>query len=404
MRVVVVGAGVAGLEFLLALNELVHERADVEVVAPESAFSYRPFAIAETFGIGPSYRLELDRITSQVGAYRRRGSVTSIDAAGRLATLASGEQLPYDLLVVAWGASCEEAVPGALTFRGEQDEEDFRELLRELDEGSVSEVAFVVPPGASWPLPLYELALMTATRLKQRNRMGRRLALVTPEASPLVQFEALVSEAVAELLEAAGIEIQCGRYADRIIDGELRLVPDGSLPAERVVALPRLRGPWLAGLPCDTDGFVPTDLRGGVRGVPDVYAAGDATSFPIKHGGIAVQQAEVVAEAIAVRLGTRVRARPFRPVLRGLLLTGEAPLFLQAKIGGGHGETSTVSASPLWWPPSKIAGGRLARFLREAGLPVPPPPAGPATVPIEIELPADSTEAARSPLLAGHPG
>jgi sulfide:quinone oxidoreductase len=403
MRVVVVGAGVAGLEFLLALAELAPQRAEVEVVAPESAFAYRPFAVAETFGVGPGYRLELDQITSQVGAHRRRGRVTSIDPAGRLATLASGEQLLYDLLVIACGATPEEAVPGALTFRGEEDEEDFRELLRELDEGSVREAAFVVPPGASWPLPLYELALMTATRLRQHGRTGWRLALVTPEASPLVQFEARASEAVAELLEAAGIDVQCGRYADQIIEGELRLVPDGSLPAERVVALPRLRGPQLTELPCDTDGFIPTDLRGAVRSVPDAYAAGDATSFPIKHGGIAVQQADVIAATIAARLGARVRPTTFRPILRGLLLTGEMPRFLQAKIGGGQGETSAVSVSPLWWPPSKIAGGRLARALRDAGLPVPPPPGGPGALSVEIELPADPGEPASKPLLAGNP-
>jgi sulfide:quinone oxidoreductase len=402
MRVVVVGAGVAGLEVMLALAELAPQRADVELIAPESAFSYRPFAIAETFGLGPRYRLELERITSEVGARRRRGRVVSLDPLRKFATLASGERRAYDVLVVACGATPEEAVPGALTFRGEQDEEIFNGLLRELEEGSVTEVAFAVPPGASWPLPMYELALMTATRLQRRGRTGWRIALVTPEASPLVQFEQRASEAVAELLEAAGIEVYCGRYAGGIIHGKLRLVPEGSLPAERVIALPRLRGPRLAGLPCDPDGFVPTDLHGAVRGVPDVYAAGDATSFPIKQGGIAVQQAEVVAKAVAARLGAPVTPSSFRPLLRGLLLTGEAPRFLEAKIGGGRGETSTDSGSPLWWPPSKIAGGRLGRTLRKAGLPVLPPPTDLAAIPVEIEVPADRGEAARTPLLAGH--
>jgi sulfide:quinone oxidoreductase len=97
---------------------------------------------------------------------------------------------------------------------------------------------------------------------------------------------------------------------------------------------------------------------------------------------------------VAAHLGASVRPRPFRPLLRGLLLTGETPRFLWTEIGGGRGETSTVTPYPLWWPPSKIAGGYLARYLREAGLPVPPPPAGPVTLPVEVELGAD-------PLAAG---
>ena len=389
-RILVAGAGVAGLEFVLALAELVPDRADIEVVAPEKAFRYRPFAVAEAFGVGPHFALELAQVASDVGARCRRGRVAAVDPARRVVFTTAGQPLAYDLLVVASGARLEQALPGALTFRGEQDEAAFRELLGQLEQGGLTDVAFVIPPGATWPLPLYELALMSAARLEQHGRAGRRLSLVTPEASALGQFGAPASEAVAELLAAAGIQLHCRRYADSVVDGWLRIVPHGYLPAERVVALPRLRGPRLSGLPSDADGFVPTDVHGRVLGIADVYAAGDVTAFPVKQGGIAVQQAEAVAEAVAARLGATVKPRPFRPVLRGLLLTGAAPRFLWTDLTGGRGETSTVGAYPLWWPPGKIAGGRLARYLREAGLPVPPPPAGPATIPVEIELPPGS--------------
>jgi sulfide:quinone oxidoreductase len=388
-RILVVGAGVAGIEFMLALRELAPDRADVEVVSPEAAFSYRPFAVAETFGFGPCFRLGVGRVSSDAGATFRQGCVVAVDPHDHAAVTAAGERLAYDLLMVACGARPQEAVPGALTFRGEDDTAAFGGLLEELEQGRVRNVVFAVPAGATWPLPLYELALMTAARLKQRGQRDCRLALATPEARPLGQFEEGASEEVADLLESAGIELHCRRYPDRVVDGRLRLVPDGSIEAERVVALPRLLGPQLAGLPHDPDGFVRADLHGRVRGLADVYAAGDATSFPLKQGGIAVQQADAAARAIAARLGAPVKPRPFEPLLRGLLLTGRAPQFLHTELGGGHGETSTVAAYPLWWPPSKIAGGHLADYLREAGLPVPPPPAGPATVPIAIEVPAE---------------
>jgi sulfide:quinone oxidoreductase len=100
-----------------------------------------------------------------------------------------------------------------------------------------------------------------------------------------------------------------------------------------------------------------------VHGEQDVYAAGDATNSPIKQGGVATQQADAAAEAIAARAGADVEPQPFRPVLRGLLLTGATPRYMRAELSGGRGADSRVSDHALWWPPSKIAGKRLAPYL-----------------------------------------
>ena len=50
------------------------------------------------------------------------------------------------------------------TFRGQEDVEALHGLVQDIEEGYVRSVAFVVPAGVSWSLPLYELALMTARR------------------------------------------------------------------------------------------------------------------------------------------------------------------------------------------------------------------------------------------------
>ena len=130
-----------------------------------------------------------------------------------------------------------------------------------------------------------------------------------------------------------------------------------------MVSLPSLVGPQLAGLPADANGFIPVDLHGLVQGEQDVYAAGDATTSPIKQGGVATQQADAAAEAIAARAGADLEPQPFRPVLRGLLLTGATPRYMRAEVSGGRGEEWRVSDHALWWPPSKIAGKRLAPYL-----------------------------------------
>ena len=98
-----------------------------------------------------------------------------------------------------------------------------------------------------------------------------------------------------------------------------------------------------------------------------VFAAGDVTSFPVKQGGIATQQADVVAEAIAADLGVAIEPRSFDPILRGVLWTGDEPRYLQGWLGGGHGETSTLSAEPPWGASEgKIVGRYLTKFIAAA--------------------------------------
>jgi sulfide:quinone oxidoreductase len=392
-RVVILGAGVAALEFALGLAELAPGRADVELIAPDDWFVYRPIAVAETFTHGTPFRLPLARIAADAAVRRIRTRVVSVDPGGAAVFTTTGEAFPYDLLFVAAGARAEEALPGALTFRGPRDEDDFRALLAELEARQVASVAFVVPPGASWSLPLYELALMTAARLRQREVSEVKLSLVTPESRPLARFGELASDAVAQLLADASVETHYECEGAEVVGQTLCVMPRGLLPAERVVTVPRLRGPHVAGLPCDDDGFLPTDAHGLVHGMRDVYAAGDAAAFPVKHGGLAVEQAAAAAEAVAARLGVALEPAPFEPVLRGLLLTGGAPRFLWSAPAGRRPEPPAVATHPLWWPPGKIAGGRLAAYLHAQGLPVPPPPAGPASAPSEADCDMHETTA-----------
>jgi sulfide:quinone oxidoreductase len=214
---------------------------------------------------------------------------------------------------------------------------------------------------------------------------GASLALLTPEPEPLAVFGHAASEAVAGLLAERGIEVITGRHPLAFEDGAVRSTSGGAVAADRVVSLPRVEGPRITGLPCDGDGFIPVTDQGAVRGVDAVYAAGDATPFPVKQGGIAAQQADAVAEAVAARAGARISPQPFRPVIRGLLLTGGMPHYLRAELAGGLGDTSTAAAEPLWWPPAKVAGRYLAPYLAElageATAAAPPP-----GVEVDVEL------------------
>ena len=156
-------------------------------------------------------------------------------------------------------------------------------------------------------------------------------------------FGPAISDELTRRLRDAGIAFHGSSHAE-FAHGELKLQPGGarSRPG-RVVALPYLEGPALRGIESDAHGFIPVSERGEVHGLRGVYAAGDATWYPIKHGGIAAQQADVVAATIAARAGLGSLPAPLRPVLRGMLLTGEDTLYVEAELVGDGEFQSTVS-------------------------------------------------------------
>jgi sulfide:quinone oxidoreductase len=385
--VVIVGGGVAALETLMALRDLGGDRVAVTLVAPEPDFVYRPMAVAEPFGLGEARRYPLRRIVDDFGAGLVQAGVAALDASAGHVVLRSGDTLPYDTLVLAPGARMLPAFDDAVTFSGPGSGPEMRALLDELEQGRVRRIAFVAPTVVGWTLPLYELALLTGRHTITRD-LQVELILVTPEQRPLSLFGEGPSGAVAELLEAAGIEFIGGSHVT-LDDGAVRLIPGGrALGAERVVALPLVRGPKLEGIPAEPDfGFIPVDRHGRVDGLDGVYAAGDATNFPVKQGGLAAQQADAVAEHVAARNGAPVEPSPFSPVLRGLLFAGGPERYMRADQQG----VGAAAAQALWWPPTKIAGRYLAPYLyeREAAAVPGPAPEGFA----DLEVPLDLTAA-----------
>ena len=384
LTVLIAGAGVAALEATLALRRLAHELVDVELVAPEDEFVYRPMAVAEPFKQGEVRRFPLDRLVDAAGARLRHGALAGVDLSEKTATLEDGTELGWDVLLLALGTQQTEAVPGALTFRGAQDRAALVELLDEAAAGRVRSILFALPTMAAWPLPLYELALMTKLHLENVGATLTSVEIVTPEARPLGIFGAAASAAVEHLLELRDIRVRTHTTPAVFRDGALVVVPGLSIRADRVVALPVPQGLPIAGLPQDARGFVRTDEHGRVEGEPDIYAAGDMTVFPLKQGGIAAQQADAAAEAIAATAGAPVTPQPFRPVLRGLLLTGLSPQFLRAN---PLEAASEADVEPLWWPPAKIVGKHLSPFLAaQLGISVQAPPAATGALDVEVEL------------------
>jgi len=367
LRVLVAGGGVAAIEAVLALHALAGDRVTLEMLAPGDDFVERPSSVLSPFSGESAPRVPLGRL-AELGVTRRHGSLGVVHAERHEVWTTDGVRIGYDRLIVATGARSVEGVPGATTFRGPLSAGAVEGALRQARE----RVLFTLPAGAGWTLPLYELALLAAHEFPD----GPELTVVTPEPRPLEIFGPVASDALARLLDRAGIGFEGETVAEAVVGGALSTRDGRLIGADAVIALARAQGPRIAGLPADADGFIEVDGHGRVSGTRDVFAAGDATAGPIKQGGLAAQQADAAAEAIAAEAGAQLTPRACRRVLRGVVFTGEAPLFLRRDLDDDsplarplRGAPVGISRSQLWWPSGKIGGRYLTAFLAAGGEP-----------------------------------
>jgi len=365
-RVVIAGGGVAGLEGLLRLRRLAGDTVDITLLAPNEDFAFRALSVKEPFAMGHAKRYELRRIAADRGAELLRDSLSWVDPVEQVAhTEASGE-LPFDALLLAVGGQMSPAFEHVKTFRDADADALFGGVVQDIEGGYSKSVAFLAPDGPMWLLPLYELALMTAERANAAAPDDVELTLVTPEPWPLARFGRAASDAVAKLLDKAGITVYASAQAQVPAKQHLLVQPQGiQLNPDSMIAMPRVSGPTIRGIPGgDAHGFIPIDRHCTVPNTKGrIFAAGDATAFPVKHGGLGSQQADAAAAAIAVLAGTDVQAEPYQAVIRGMLLTGKQPLYLSARVVGGQGFESEVSDEPLWSPPEKVSAEELGSYL-----------------------------------------
>jgi sulfide:quinone oxidoreductase len=372
-RVVIAGAGFAALEAALALRAFSKGTVHSYLLSSQTDFVFTPASTRELFAPIPRARWPLHELAVRAGAALVPGSLEVLDPAKRCIVTPDGHAIDYDYAIVAIGGRPRPwlEAPG-LTFSGTADVpamgQELDRVIERAATGDQVRVAFVVPPGVGWVIPAYELALMARRYLNERGAAeGASIAVVTSEDAPLGVFGQQASQTVTTALADAAIDLHTGAIVRSWSDGRLRIVPDASVAADVVIALPMICGPRVRGLPQTATGFVDADIDGRVRGQQRVFVAGDAGPFPVKQAGLACQQADRVAAAICSDLGLSAPTLPSSPVLRGLLWSGDGDHFLRRDLAGGRDESlGTVSVTnALWWPPGKVAGRFLTPFLHE---------------------------------------
>jgi sulfide:quinone oxidoreductase len=357
LRVVVAGGGIAGLETMVALRGLVGHRVALTLVEPQDELTIRALEVFEPFGVGHPRRYALAELADDLDARLARDAVAHVDRQDRHVRLQSGNELDYDVLVLAVGAFPYPGYEHGTCLERPTDPDGFADVLADLRTGLATTIAVVVPPQQAWTLPAYELALMIAA-----DATPDELTLVTFEAQPLAAFGPAAAELVRAELERAGVQLLTGIEAGVPHPTVVDLGPGARLQCDRIVHLPVLSGPNLPGVLCDDDGFILVDEAFRARDAANVFAVGDGTAGEYKQGGLAAQQADVVADLIAADAGSDRVPRPYRPVMRALLRTASGPRYLRAEPPGGAISTQ-VSEQCLWWPPSKVAARWLTPWL-----------------------------------------
>jgi sulfide:quinone oxidoreductase len=333
-EVLIAGGGVAGLETAFALRDLAGDHVALSILAPTDEFVYRPMTVAEPFTSGWAEHYRLSELADAADATLLQDALVGVDVSHQQVSTAKGAELSYDALVICLGASVHTRYEHATTVDDAHMDELLHGLVQDIEGGYIHRLAFVVPNPMPWPLPVYELALMASERARERQT-DVSITVLTPEKAPLAIFGPEVSKGLSDLLAEHKIEVVTSAQCEVPDAKTVRVHPgDRIIEVDRIVALPELRGPAIPGLPCDTNGFIPIDEHTAVTGVEHVWAAGDATDFPIKHGGLSAQMAATSAQAIAASIGWSAVHR-FVPVLEGVLLTGGRPRHLRGRSAGG---------------------------------------------------------------------
>ena len=99
-RVLIAGAGVAGLETLLALRALAGDRVEVTIVAPELKFLNPSMSVDRPFTPKRARGVRLERLFAEFDARWVRADLDRIEHDHRRAITTDGGRLSYDRLVL----------------------------------------------------------------------------------------------------------------------------------------------------------------------------------------------------------------------------------------------------------------------------------------------------------------
>lgn len=315
-RIVVLGAGFAGLELSTVLSEALGDDAGVTLIDANDAFVFGYSKLDVMFGKAAPDEVRLPYADfAKPGVDLLRETVTVIDPETRRVTTDRATH-EADVLVVALGADYDlDATPGVAgnEFYSVAGAERMREALPEFSGGraivGVCGAPFKCPPAPS------EAALLLHDYLSERSvRDDTEISLVMPFGTP-VPPSPDTSTALLEAFAERGIAFVPGRRVSSFdTDRNVVVLDDGAeLPCDLLLGVPRHRAPDVvieSGMA--EDGYVPVDSRTLETRFPGVYAVGDVATVGVPKAGVFSEgAARVVAASILAQLQGGPQPSPY---------------------------------------------------------------------------------------------
>jgi sulfide:quinone oxidoreductase len=307
-KVLILGAGFAGLELATMLSDAFGEDADVVVIDKGEAFVFGYSKLDVMFGRTTVDAVRLPyRDLAKPGVRFLRETITAIDPDERRVTT-DGGTYEADALVVALGADYDfDATPGLAETGNEFYSLDgaarLAGLLPAFGRGravvGVCGAPFKCPPAPS------EAALLLHDYLSVRGvRDDCEITFVIPFGTP-VPPSPETSQALVAAFAERGIDFVPGRRVAALENGRAVLDDGTELPFDLFLGVPRHRAPDVviaSGM--TVDGYVPVSPQTLETQHPSVYAVGDVATAGVPKAGVF---AEGAARAVAASLIARRR-------------------------------------------------------------------------------------------------
>ena len=310
INVVVVGGGTGGTLAANLLTKQLHKEIDnrrvqVHLVAgSDKRHIFQPGYLHIAFG-----DLQPKRIIHEESSLVRREvrlieqDATRIDLTTKEITLASGEKLPYDYLIVATGSVADPGIiPGlreaGLNFHTSPEESmKIRNALQAFEGGHIV-IGIAGVPHKCPPSPNEAAFLLDDNLRKKGIRDKVKITYVTPYPRPYPAEP--MSKVVGPLFEEREIELVTFFNVDSVDPAkrEMYSLEGDSISYDMLIMVPPHRGADVvknSGFG-DSDGWIPTDKQTMmIVGYDREYAIGDATNIPVSKTGVTAHLEAIVA-------------------------------------------------------------------------------------------------------------
>lgn len=315
--IVIVGASLAGMHAAQALRREGHD-GPLVVVDADAHTPYDKPPLSKQFlaGTWDEDRIALAPAQEDLGIDWRLGHrAASLDVAGRVLTLADGDRLTYDGLLLAVGAGARR-LPGVGELEGVH-------VLRTLDDAIALRADLDRGPARVAVIGAGFIGAEVAATCRER---GLEVTIIEALEVPMVRALGRQLGAVcADVQRDHGVELRLGVGVDGLVGSDrvegVRLA-DGSVVEAEVVVVGIGVTPntgWLDGSGLTLDDGVVCDAT--LLAAPGVVAAGDVARWPsqrfggplrVEHWEHAIQMGEAAARRLLVPEGGE--AEVFDPV------------------------------------------------------------------------------------------